>query len=1066
VRQELPEGLVPADLHFGHDDEIVDGRGRTRLVCEGNTWTAAEAPKAVPAPAGPWRYDPASGFRRARPQEPASFDPVSLNAQRRWSFEEFTALSASEGLALLSTEFGPEVVDRTGDAPVAAWPPAAKAAWPPALAIAEGNRWLRAADRLPFANESTPRAGGLFRWTPDARGKRLQIQLPGDAAPSEVQGGRFNRDIVYDAAPTAEGIALSTAAGLAVLPPAAGSGMKVLPAAAGKRFDLVPFDGAVFARPAGKGGTPFVWRAGAWSECPVAEVETAAAEAARRVAAGDPWLVTRGASGELEFALRRGGPAGGDFRTVPFIAARGTFGFELYRSVAAGAPGEWIVGTESGLATLATDGTLKRVWCDPVADGVGAEPVDRMVRAEDGTLLARTGRRVLALPKGEAAWHEATPDAFSTAQAVITNDPDGWQIRQPDRTPRLQWAGQPVTLVPWGNGRSRFAHNMIHSVVLDSDRIYLGTEGGLLRLRNNDTHSFELLVAPFNPTGAQPEPLTWLARHGNGLSVRARSGAWELDMSDFKTVTPAASQPPADDVGKDDLLRWRHPAAGVVEVAFQPGRTIPENLVPVLDDGTFTFLNLELNGAGRPPSTLRQTPEALFWLSQAGIIQYHPDPDPTKGEIVKIHAASASGGIALASLHALRWDVPRQKLFAGHAKAEVEFDGQAWQPLTAGGGAPDLALVGDSRRLSWRQETGRVIVTVKQTDDPERTFFGAGRPKVDEVLDFAFGGAGDAPAMLLASSAGIAEYGPADFSWGKLHAKVFQGRPVTGLAVAEVADQPRQAARTAGGGFEFDGAAWQPGAEVAAVFARDQERANWPEMWIWSHLPEGLVCQYLNTNGKPFLAGAAPGLPPAFSREKLALDDIRGALLAEGELLLATPLGCARYQLDEKTQTAAWHALDAWREGGDDLPLGPLAGFARYNQDVLVSSEAGTARMNPAAPRRWQSAGRLLEDRERRQILADGDAAWEVLLTGQPNEVAVTYGSGGTGTRWYSETKREEKDEKTGETPVPTLRASAVSPQGLWFLLGNDLYHASAARSGHSVKRLMPFKQPIDSAAP
>jgi len=213
-----------------------------------------------------------------------------------------------------------------------------------------------------------------------------------------------------------------------------------------------------------------------------------------------------------------------------------------------------------------------------------------MARTEDGRLLARTNRGILSLPQGASAFQSSIAAEFSTALALRANDPKGWRIEQTDRAPRLAWTGEPVSLVPWANGRARFAHNVILSVTATGRDLLFGTEGGLLRTQGEDSRTTSLLARPFSAAGGLPDPLVWLCTDGTRVSLRGRSGAaYEVDLKEFNRVTSAPGAPVPDEVAKDDLLRWRHPAAGTVDVSFQPERTVPVDLQPVFADGTFTF---------------------------------------------------------------------------------------------------------------------------------------------------------------------------------------------------------------------------------------------------------------------------------------------------------------------------------------------------------------------------------------------------------------------------------------------------------------------------------------------
>ena len=111
--------------------------------------------------------------------------------------------------------------------------------------------------------------------------------------------------------------------------------------------------------------------------------------------------------------------------------------------------------------------------------------------------------------------------------------------------------------------------------------LLLGTEGGLLRARRDDSGATDLLVRPFLAAGAVPDPLVWLCTDGTRLAVRGGSGArWEVKLADFQRITSAAGPPVSDQVATDDLLRWQHPAPGTVTVSFQPQRTMPADLPP------------------------------------------------------------------------------------------------------------------------------------------------------------------------------------------------------------------------------------------------------------------------------------------------------------------------------------------------------------------------------------------------------------------------------------------------------------------------------------------------------
>jgi hypothetical protein len=211
---------------------------------------------------------------------------------------------------------------------------------------------------------------------------------------------------------------------------------------------------------------------------------------------------------------------------------------------------------------------------------------------------------------------------------------------------------------------------------------------------------------------------------------------------------------------------------------------------------------------------------------------------------------------------------------------------------------------------------------------------------------------------------------------------------------------------------------------------------------------------------RPFGLGAAvrPDRPPIFSRGKLAFDDVRAVERStNGVVLLATPVGIARYRLDAAARGATFEGVDVWATADADMPMLALSQSWGDGQTVSFLGSNRVFTCSDTGHRRWAATGTQTVSalRDRRAWRKGSEDIWtiervrdDVLRIGRR-----PWPSG----EWYVPARGALGDLDTfaagpstsGFAPAIRRAVAAVfTPDGdLWFLADNQLYRVALWRS-------------------
>jgi len=1050
-----------------------------------------------------WKLRRDGQVLRSRPQDPERFDVVRVLPSGVWDFETITDLAAGENSCLLATEAGLGAANGTEGGLAGLWSDLGK---PEALDTVQGKPLARLRDGrlLEFSRGgwyASEYRGSLPEKPVVRESKRWRVtREPGSLtlackrsettafAPVKVLETGFAFDHIHDAhLCDAQSPIISTAEGLLEQH--------------GNNGDLQPVEGLA------DGGTESVefFTTQARSEGPTLYARTqsgrflkyqnrwqniadeagrqAQQQAQTQLAVSGFWQVTAEPGQAAQLRLHLTDDPREVFKPVEFNPQAGLFGFDEMRTLAAPDPQDrLIVGTRSGVQRTKTDGTLQRLWCQrdnagQSLDGIGPVPVEQMVRDEAGVVQLLADGQSYQLDPGRDAVIPSVRQKLTDALALRAADRNGWRVEfhaEAAAPWRLWWKDQPVFLVRGDGGKARFAHNVVSAVAGAGAKLVFATQGGLALLdsaRPEDRGSLRLIAKPFIMGESLPLAFDWLGADPDRdvvfAQLRAERGQpWEINMRDpeHPTRLPAAPQKLAvADAYHDDALVWHHPQSGQVTIQFMPGKAVPEGLEPAIAEGTFQFLNLDILNADNPPATLLHTPGATFWISRGGVVQF----DSINNEFLKLHAEIDDRSRSLTQVRSLLWGVLQSKAFARDGRDIFEFEANQgkWVHVTNSMAHPflDRSLVNNSRMLEWRQSHDLLRITLKAHDCEKLPFFADGKPRLDEINDFAFAPSGQRDGMLLATRAGVADYEADDFGYVRLHGAAFATDCRNVQSVTEIATvQPpgadwRTCARLEGGRtFEAINGQWQPRDHVEDVFELSYRCVLHEGLWSWSRYPAGLSCTLFNVNGSPYRLGSAVNrvLPPIFSRGKLAIDDARAAVLTAQELLVATAAGLVHFALTPDTQQVQLAGIDVWAKTGSNAVAGTLADLQGVlaHDDMQVWNNHGVFTNASADLREWILTTATPASLRNVRWVRDGRDAWLVeALPGDSKQLSIRQARGILGSRWF--------------VPVQdtVLCGAGVSDDGLWVLAGNDLFLVDRAKISRNWRRsfgqlLSPFR--------
>lgn len=1045
-----------------------------------------------------WKLKRDGTFLRSLPQSPDHFEPVQLLADGRWNFETISDLATLEGTCYLATEAGPAATRNTALGLVGLWTGTGKPAAVDVInqkAVAklaegrniefDGSQWHLSSYQGPLHSAVETNNGPHFKLTRKLPAVTFEVKRNAVAAfqPVKSSAKGFAFDQVHDAnlkdestafASTEEGLIELAANGDFTNVPLAGLGNSER-----LEFFRVPDEAdssSLFARSSGE---QFLKHEKGWQRISAAAGSQAQILSQTRLASSGYWRVTVKPGLGVELRLHLDADPTGVYKLVNFGKVSGLLGFDDFFSIATpDVEGRLVLGAREGLQRINQQGRLQRMWCQKdnegsTLDGIGPVPVSHVARDESGVVQLQAEGQFLQVDKASESVVASAKARFEEALALKSAEPDGWRVelnRSANIPMRVKWRGQPVFLTAGDKGKARFAHNVVHAALVVDGRLMLATEGGLVLLNSEqekDRATIQIVSKPFLESsertfGQLPLAFGWLALEPGGRTIYAqpmgaRSRGWHIPLSRPENATMA--QPAELDtvgtliVSQDDVLLWRHPKAGRVEIRFAPGKSTPENLEPQIADGTFTFLNLDISGADNPPATLLQTSSGTFWITRGGLDQF----DPEAGEFLHLFAETTMPAQPLKAVSALHWSLTNRVLYARQSKAVFEFDAlnRRWARCTSSlDPFLNKDLINASPMLEWRQSDRSVHLTFKANDCDTLEFFDNGKPGLDEVNDLAF--ASDQPQedVLLATRTGVADFEAPTFGYLRLHAAAFgeeckDVQPVEEIAAVQMPDSIwRKCARAQGGrSYESVDGQWKARSNVEEVFELSYRRVTQEGQWDWSRYASGLSCTMHNVNGPAFRLGRAVNGKRAgiFSRGKMAIDDAQGVALRTNELLVLTPVGLVRLKLDTDTQVSRYAGLEVWSMSsapGRLLPMTNLLGLLRDNGLTAWNSEHVFLNPGPDLQMWKLSPAKPLDVAMTRRITDDKDV-WLVQPDASMTEIAIAYSGSLLGSWWYVPTQTAE------------IQDTGVSDDGFWFLTRNELFHVDRARVKRNLRHVL-----------
>ena len=1063
---DLPGALAPTGSTapaYRYDSawKPVDNEARTRL-------------QNLRGASAHWRVTRDGGISRSVPQAPGTFHSTRVDAATgRWDFESCTAITATDVGAHLATSGGVGLAKVGGNGLTGWWPEfgavtaigesggqvAALTAKGPAEY--EGAVWKNGTRPPPAKTAPLVSKGARFHVERRFPGASISVMRAKGQPPKPVSYGRqgFAFDEVSAVQPVNGGaVTAITAEGPVDFSTDGDMEPSGFPAASSDssveflRVAVGEAETAIFAK-SSRGSLRYD---GTWRPLDAQAAEALASNRSTLVH-GARWLIKQ-VGGEVQFRLRAAGDQAGRYKPVSFVPASGLFTFDVFTAIATpDAEGNLAVGSAGGIESVRMDGELRRLWCEPAEDGIGAVIVKRLVRDEAGALqiqIATEGGN-LQLPREGGKAAPSTPAKFQAALAITASEPEGWRVeisRENNIPLRIGWKAQPVFLINGRKGGSRFAHNVVHSVLADgAGRLLLGTAGGLVVLPSAKADlrtALSVVSQPFLRGGTLGTPIEWLGANGaEQIVARAQGGggAWRIpadNPSGAQSVTAAELDAAMNSVvATDDVLEWRHPQAGRSELKFVSGKSSPANLDPAVIDGTFAFLQLPSPRPGAPSHTITSLGVNLVWLSRAGVVRF----DTGKREFLHLHAEFGNARPGLDVAGALVSGVRDGQLYVKAGSDTLAFDSSSnpgrWT-AAQGKGSPfaEPNLAAYTPLFEVHQENSKARLVRHVGDDPAAPFFSDGRATLDNVSDFhAPVGAGGA--LQAATTAGVAEFSTDTFACKALFAAAFPTsggqHPVREIATAAPAETMRTVARANDGTtFEFRDARWTAAAGVSEVFETSYRKVNDPARWTWSRYADGLTCTLLKTNGPPLRLGEAvdPSAPPIFSRGKLAIDDARGVALTEGTLHVLTPVGLLRFDLAGQNKAASFAGLDVWSENHQETLVGLTGigrddGFAIWGNDRMFTTTSHDSRG-------WQRSAQAPTAASAVRVTRDQGNLWNVRSTRGSNgsDLEVRFTGGLRNSTWHVPSRAFE------------LRETGTSDHGLWILTDRELVHAQQSR--------------------
>jgi hypothetical protein len=1080
---------------------LLDDNGQRLLIFEGAWKKPAEAGASLQKQLAEfrhtdkhWRVRRNGSVERSLQQSPELFAPTRLAANGQWDFETVLDVATKDSSVFLATRFGVVVLDPVSRAWKSFWPMPdvkevgfvadrlvsdsglgrqelqaqtwARSTWTgplhPARATNQGSRF-RLERRFPGVTLAVrPRGGDPFRSTSPGLG--------GFAFDRILDGAAAGNDVVATVTP--EGLIERARNGDLSFVQLAGAA-----SAASLRFFRVPLVESGSALYAGADGGGGYSHEGGWQ--PMAAQQTDAMRQLSQVllANGSRWRVSTTNEGRVEFRVHLDEDPVGLLRVVAADPGQGGFGIDRFTCLAVpDGAGRLMVGSEGGLQRLDAAGQLRRFWNNaehegrPV-DGLATVAVTSIVRDASGSVQLLANGKYFEIPPTNDLAQTSAKERLDRAFALKASDPEGWRVeinRQAGLPLQTTWKGEPVFLVDLGAVGARFAHNIVQAALGVAGQLWLSTEGGLLVLPSADADSIprmRLTVRPFLARGSagpsvRPVAFGWLgldaAEAGRVLAwpVNKADGPWRLPVQD-----PGSSAPmPANEVcrpqpgGADDLLVWHHPEAGRVEVVFAPGRVFPEDTVPQISNGTFTFLDLDVPRSAGSGDSLMAGTNRVFWAARGGVLEF----DPGSRVLVRLYAASATSGEPLSDTQWLYCHPTNHVLLAGRGDARFQFDPSAgqWKPLEVSGGhLEDRELVNATPRLEWRHEGRKLRARLRQTDNPGAALFNNGKLAVDEVLDVVCVPRTNGNVLMIGSSGGVAEHREADLEHLQVQAAAFRSPTEAPVAVVELARSVtsdkdlRVCARTRDRStFELLGGRWENRTDLASVFALSYRRVVQTNQWIWSRFPSGLGVEMRNVNGPAVHLGQGvdPSRLPIFARGKMAIDDARCVALVDHALLVGTALGVAHFGVDRKNARTDFIGLDIYSAGENGVQTATLTnvvGFLR-EEGLFAWNPAQIFATGRAIDRSWSRSRQSPASWMTQRWLRNGRESWEVCAPGiAAAELKVTLQQGNSTRSWY--------------VPAPTNRLCDVadSKAGPWILTEHGLYHVNQERLSRSWRR-------------
>jgi len=453
---------------------------------------------------------------------------------------------------------------------------------------------------------------------------------------------------------------------------------------------------------------------------------------------------------------------------------------------------------------------MTKLFCLLSHDGIGPEPVDRIVDGHGRTVLGLPNVRILARVPGKPAhyrlegqrWVPLERDAaavFRQVEDLLTCDEKGWTARvsrDADRPVALEWKFTPVYIVPSGQPNTwRFAHDMLRFAARSADTLWLATRGGVVAYplaageggasepdlmsptvyRDGFVSDAEIAAAQ-KPGAKDPPKGSSVLYHDDGakaLLARAAASKSLFRIADGQataaTEADAARFRELATVLSSAFWTWRKEGEEPVAITFAKP-DVPENYQRIIE-GKLHFARVEYLPARKPhEATMAAYRGSLYAATRGGVVKCAADASDIQRLYAQCHSRPADAPKAepMLDVSALHHDPAADKLYArtqGGTVAELDPEADRWTVAALDPFAGERVIDKD-QLLEWRRlADGRLALAFSKDDKGESRsdlkdpatypFFTDGRFSFDPVTAFDVAG----ERLWLAGPGGIRDAG-------------------------------------------------------------------------------------------------------------------------------------------------------------------------------------------------------------------------------------------------------------------------------------------------------------------